>query len=621
MRPVVIHPNTEKLNVTSAQKKEIQAWLQQETLDALSSRSPQDELWRDLLRLYEGVPKHPVRNMPIVNGPNIEVTLGATASDMIYAQAIDILWSSSPILTVRPVNPARVPEAKAMQFWVNWLAENECEMRTCAEHSLLDDIKLGTGIIYCPFVQREKKTKVRRITMMGAVMRSIAPEDFIVPGGAEQNVDDLSWCAARFYLTPSELQARAKEYKWAISEAKPIGSLSWVRSKREALGRTVSSAIAKSKLYEVWDIYCYFDIDGDGVAEDLLVTWDAGSQKVLKVQYNPYDRRPFEVFRYQIREHLFYGIGVMEMIKPFQEGATELYNHWIINLMIANARVWAAKEGVISETTEMWPNKVIPINERGDLEGIAMGDTYPSAPASIMTTLQFGQNRTGVSDLSASGPQRLLGSRTPGITALSGLQQMNKRFTPAFDGMRYGIARGVMQCLYRYQEKVLAQDPIVLAKIEKIMGTEAGTVIATLSDPDFDMQYVVELTAASASVNRDADKQNSMMLLNMLDKYYTKIGQMALLVANPQLPQPVREVMIKLGTAMNEALDRTIRTFEQVRDPTTFLVDISQEIQEMEQQSQIQQMMAQAIQMAAGQQPGGAGGDQGQSSGSGGSFV
>lgn len=619
MRAIEIVLNPEKLKVDPALRKELEAYLMQETHDALASRTPLDEMYRDLLRMYEGVPRHPVRNTPIVNAPNIEVTLGATACDMIYAQAMDVIEGATPIISVRATNSAMVPQAKAMQNWVNWIATNECDFRACMEHALLDDIKLGTSVLYIPWVERSKKTRVHRVTMEGAVMRAIAPEDFITPGGSEASIDDMEWCAVKMYLTPQDLKMRAKAFKWAISEAKPIGSLSWVRSKREALGRTMNSAIAKSKLYEVWDIYIYYDIDGDGIPEDLLVTWDQGSRKILKVQYNPYDRRPFEVFRYQVREHLFAGIGVLEMIRPFQEGATELYNHWIINLMIANSRVWIGKEGVVSETTEMWPNKIIPATSSDDLKGLQMGDTYPSAPQAVMTTLQFGQNRTGVSDLSSGGGGgRLLGSRTPGITALSGLQQMNKRFTPAFDGMRFGLARGVQQCLFRYAERVLAQDPIVLAKINKVLGqTDGPLVISVLSDPDFADQYVVELTAASASVNRDADKQNSMMLLNMLDKYYSKVGQLAMLVANPMIPQPVRDVAMKISHAMSEAVDRTIRTFEQVRDPATFLVDMTAEIQQLSQQSEIERMMAEAMQMAQQQGAGGQPGGEGQSQGGG----
>ncbi|WP_460918268.1 hypothetical protein, partial [Staphylococcus aureus] len=76
-------------------------------------------LWRELLRLYDGVPKNPVRNTPIEHAPNIEVTLGAIATDAIYAQTLDLVTNISPLITCRAVDQRWSKHTKAIQRFSN----------------------------------------------------------------------------------------------------------------------------------------------------------------------------------------------------------------------------------------------------------------------------------------------------------------------------------------------------------------------------------------------------------------------------------------------------------------------------------------------------------------------
>lgn len=575
MKPLVSELHQEKLNVTDEMKAELATWLEQEIAAGVASRAPQDELWRELMRLYEGVPKKEIRNTPIVNAPNIEVTIGAIACDSTFAQVIDLIFGVSPILTVRAANKDHAEDAKPFQRFVDWIAANEIDLRRGAEQSILDDIQMGTGVLYCPWIEKSKKTKVRKITDAHPVVRAVAPEDFLVPGGADEELQEARWVAMRYYLNDIEVNERERFSNWDVSGLQPFPNMSWVKSRREQLGRTMSSdKTASGRLYSFWDVYMNYDIDKDGIAEDLLVTFHDTGRRICAVRYNPYDRRPFEAMRYQVRPHLFYGIGVMEMMKPYQEGVTELYNEWVTNLKIANSRIWKAKEGAIPATMEIWPNKVISLPDpTTDLIPEQLGDTYPSAPQALTMTAGLAQQRVGVNELSGDRPSALLGSRTPGITALTAVQQINKRFTPPFDGIRLAVAASVRQCLYRYQERVLAGDERVISKINDLMGDEAQAVIDILSNPEFDQQMVVELTASSASVNKDADKQNLIMLATqILAPYYQRCIELTAMASNPQTPPPVQEVILKVAKAMSEGIDLIIRTFDQVRDPRLLAV-------------------------------------------------
>src|ERR1043166_7397080 len=123
MRTVEQLPSLEpELQYNDEQCKELESWLMIEVTDALSARSPLERIWRECLRRYEGVPKNPVRNTPVVNAPNIEVTIGAGKS-----------------------NPVTVDEAEALQDFTNRVATSELNLREAYDDATLDDVQLGTG--------------------------------------------------------------------------------------------------------------------------------------------------------------------------------------------------------------------------------------------------------------------------------------------------------------------------------------------------------------------------------------------------------------------------------------------------------------------------------------------
>jgi hypothetical protein len=582
VRYVTTLPDTEPpLRVSATAKAMLSGYLQIEIEDALSSRNVLEQSWRGALRRYEGVPKNPYRTVPFENAPNIEVTLGAIACDSIYAQAIDLIYTASPPITCRAVDGRSIDAAKALQRFVNWGAENEFKMREATDHALLDDIQLGTGVYYIPFVEQTKKTKVARVTARGPMMVPVPLEDFLVPGGAYGDLQVSEWCAMRTWMTRAMLDTEAKLRGWDTDHATEAAAVDWVRSQRELLGMTSSPSRRLGDLFEIFHVYCYYDIDNDGLQEDLRVIYDRSAAKILKIGYNPYDKRPFEASRYQLRAHLFYGLGVMDMLAPFQDEATELHNARTANVLIANTRMWKAKRGQVDENMTVWPGKVIAMDDPDSLKGEQLGDVYPSAFNAEAITLQLAERRSGVNEIAK--PSQVFGSRTPGITALSMLQQVNRRFTPAFDQMRLSIAGAVRQCLYRYQEQLLSGDRLVESKLVALLGEQDGAlVIELLKSDDFDESIAVEMTAASASVNREADRQNALLLVNVLAQYYQRVLELTTIAAQPTTPEPVREVALKIGKAAGEIIDRTLRAFDQVRDPQTFIVELDDTVDGMQ---------------------------------------
>lgn len=591
MRLIAQHPTRQSLEISPEKRQDLSAYLTEEIEDAFSSRNALDSLFLDLMRQYEGVPKNPTRNVPIENAPNIEITLGAIAADSIYAQMIDLVFTASPLITVRATNASFVEHAKALQRFVEIIVP-QSNLRSAADHTALDDVQLGTGVYYVPFVENIKKTRSSKIIERRPHIYPHPIEDLIIPGGEYEDLQQMAWVGLRFWMTQNMLNHRAKARKWDVSGFKQSGNKDWVRSRRETLGKTHLNPKRQAPLFEIIDTYVYFDIDDDGIDEDLYVVFDRTSRSIGYAAYNPFDHRPIESARYQLRSHLFHGIGVLEMIRPFQEETTEIHNARTLNMFLANARIWKAREGSVSETMKLWPNKVVLLSDPDDLQAEQMGDIYQSAPQAQAITTALAERRVGVNELSMPRPSQVLGSRTPGITALSLLQQVNRRFTPAFDGFRFATSAAVKQCLYRYQERLLAGDTDIENFIKEVLdgtdqaSTEGRAVVELLRDEDFDNAIAVELTSASASINRDADRQNAIMLVNILATYYQRTLELVSIAANPQTPEQVREVAKKIANSAGEIIERTIRTFDQVRDPEAFIVDVNEELDQIQGLSQ-----------------------------------
>jgi hypothetical protein len=561
--------------------------------------------------MYGGVPAKKERNFPIEDAPNTEVVIGAIASDSIYAQGLDMIYAVSPLLMVEAVRKkteTATEHAKDLQDFVDWLVP-VVGVKEAHDHAWLDDVQLGTGLYYVPWIEETRKT---RLGGAGGSLRTarpcvypVPPEDFKVPGGKGlQRIDlqTMPWFAHRFFYSKHEMNELEQEKQWDLPKQLTPAPQDSTTFRRLRLGKTDQNKKSpKETLYEVWATYLLYDIDDDGYREDLLVFFDYTNKHLYLVGWNTYDVRPYEKMVYQKKPHLFWGLGVIEMLSTLEEEVTQIHNERNLNMLLANTRAFTGPpDAVQGHTLRIWSNRYIPTMDPNGVKPIQLADVYPSSSQAEAITMSLAERRVGVNEMSTPRPSQVLGSRTPGITAISMLQQVNRRFTPAFNSMREATAAAMRQCLYRIQERLLADDKDVEKWIEKAMGGEkAGRIIAILRDKDFDNQYLVKLTASSTTANRDVERQNMVVLVNLLSTYYQKALELVAVAANPQTPPAVQEVAQKIAAAATEVIERTLRTFDNIADPERFLVDMNGTLDQMQLPSE---GLAGLAQMFAGMQ-------------------
>ena len=568
-------------------------WLLNELESAIADRTKQQQQWETVDRLYS--PQRTRLTFPVDGAYEYPVPIAAIACDALYAQAFDLIFSLDPPVVVRATRKGNeeeskeaVEDAKALQTWLDWKLTNDLNFKEAASHGLLSTCKKGNGIYYTPYVEVAKKTRAGVKQLLPRTPIYALPlDDFFLPGGRNVTIDNAPWVAARFWYSRARLRDFIATKGWDIDVdmLTPRGG-DKAKQSAENAAKTSTTKLNDSETqdYQIFLVHAQYDIDNDGYLEDLLAYYDYGSGTLLHLQSDPYDHRPFANSQYQIREHFFYALGIVEMLQPFQEEATDTHTQRNINMRLVNTRMFAGPDGVVQGgTVRVWPGKYMAEPTPGAIREIKLTDVYPSSDRTEVAALSLAERRVGANELAVPRPSQLLGSRTPTGTATIGMAQVNRRFAPAFDSMRRALADAVKHSLFRDQEQLLARNTTVEQKINKAIGPElAERVIALLRDDQFDEAFRVELHATTANMNREVERQNHLFLLQVLAGYYDRLLQMSQLAAQPGVSPEMISIIQKVMSSATELIQRILRSFDQMRDPETFLVRLDDELTNLE---------------------------------------
>src|SRR5262249_52525878 len=201
------------------------------------------------------------------------------------------------------------------------------------------------------------------------------------------------------------------------------------RAREEAVDyKSTTRYVDDIVVYEIW---CDYDIDGDDIPEHLVCTYHYASRTILQLRYNWYfnQEKPYTVIPYALSNESLYGIGICEMVKPFQDALTRWHRMASDNAYIANIRMFIAKkDSGIEETPRLYASRVFFVDDPSkDFIPFSLGDIYPSTLAERQNLFGLMEKRTGVSDYLTGRESPIIGSRATATSTLALIQEGTKR--------------------------------------------------------------------------------------------------------------------------------------------------------------------------------------------------
>lgn len=561
-------------------------------------RDALERQWRVYLETYRTPEPKAIRRFPFEGAHNVTYPLAAMTLDPILARYLRTLHAPQNLWTLEALNERWIEVAKPMQDFLQWLDQYVLHMWD-VDYRIMDEmLKLGTGIYkvgwrferhrVVGYDENLSRTQVIR-SLNQPVVDHVPLAHFLVPPEALSIDPDAqggaAWVAERMRLRPDALAALARAQMPFLPNFDPEATAKVLKYEESAPTEYQQKVLELDQLpaggggsrlkrpVELYEIHARFDVDNSGFESDVVAVFHEPSKTLLRATYNPWahNRRPYHVVRYR-RGDGFYGIGVCEQAKVWQDTISNVLNYNMDKILLTNAPMLAIREGAnVLPNEPIFPGKIWPlVNPKDDLVPFFLAAPGSFDLNSLMSILQENAKaRIGVTDLQF-GSVGAVPSRTPAATVAALLQEGNTRFDMSIQDARLsGLGNVGLQILQLLQQQIA--NPVnnpdgsrYLSLAAMVLGQPEGQFVAqALSMPfePIETGVGVSLTATSGTANKELMKQNNLALLQLYGQLGPQFLQLAQIAS--QMPgTPTAQTAIELFHGAAEFLRRTMEQFD-----------------------------------------------------------
>lgn len=540
--------------------------------------------WR---KAYEAVPAQETREFPWHNASNLVVPIVAIHSDTLLARVMSAVMKTRPLWVVRELGdfaktaPAGLRDSLEEFFQYMGLEPSELDLYRVYHEWFGEAIQLGTSVIKVPWIKSviDKYGPAGDAAASGANRwyketlyegprpEKLKYENFFYPVNAA-TIEDMDFKYDTIQLSRSQLEERkyrkiydpiAMQYVLAQPDRTSKAATVQAQKEQDAHIRTVPGYG-----WAEWDICeCHFKyrVDSEHFAK-LVVWYHEKSDQILRSFYHYYPDEIYIAARLFYRSDTFPGMGFGEILLPFQEEISEIHNWRRDNGTVANTKMWAVDpDSKLHKGYRTYPGAMLPAKQltgQKEIEALDSGTPVQGEIDSERLSLELAEKRSGVSPPmqgAGAGSNTKRGVYTA-MGTLSLMQEGNTRTDLNITDIRYAHTR--LGRLLGLEYGTFGVDD---QKLE--MFGERGKIIKQGLEAIVNKKMALPVYASSASVNKEVEKQSSMMMSQVMNQYHERVAAMLQSVANPMMPKPAVEYTMQAMESMREFMVGVLRSFDQ----------------------------------------------------------
>ncbi len=567
---------------------DIVTWLTSEIQQAQASRQNLEDNVVEWERLYEARPKTPRKSIPWDGASNLVVPVVGTAVDAVFARIIEAVFGSQKVWAATALSPKWAQIDDPLERWLNWVASSVLNMPKVCQRWFMGLTKTGTGVAKLEWVTRKRNVtykdgsgamfKEQITTHNGPELRPIPLPDFVYSNDAihTQDLQTCQWVAERQLYTSKLLKEMETSQIFKDVEkltGKERATLTPLE--REAQTNTGIEVITPND-FEIWEVWGSFDVDGDGIPEEIVINFHLETRTVLRAVFNYYrhQERPYHLIRFMPRDNSLLGLGIAQMLAPIQEEISTIHNQRIDNATLSNTAVFKARKNSAAAISplDIYPGAIIKVDEPDDIEPMQIGAPHVTLLQEELNSNSIGEKRTGVSDYTVGRESAAIGSNATATSTLALIQEGNKRFKLTISEIRRALTNIAHQIIMLYQQ--FAQDQTVMYELFSAEDQQWFTQFLKLPEDISRAGVVIDTPAISEATNKDTERQSYLALMGLMRQFYEGLMQAMSLTINPQAPMPMQALGKQAAEAAVKIWKKVLGAFDIV-DTESYVPDIN----------------------------------------------
>lgn len=538
----------------------------------------QVQVWR---RQRDVRPEQEVKNFPWAKASNMATPATAIVTNGIYTQLLGRFSSKDKLFVVETDNIDTMELANALTALLQVVTEgsHRADLPSKNPDIFQDTVSLGTQFVGVPWTINRMQFKrqgdvgvemVNKVVYEGPDVEVPLIED-VLTRPYWKDLDVAPWFTTVHRMMGYELkQGEANGWYEGVDavEGQPLTEID-ENLEDEALraGITIDyeTKLELAKTYEIYRTFVFWDADGDGVAEDLVLWWEPTTGHVLRAEYNELGSRPIVRLPYIDRPKLLYARGVGWYAQLLQDEIDSYHNIRNNSMAVSSLQMFATRTGSMKNRSRTFrPLENIEFDDpKNDFMPITFPDVSQSTLQAEMLTRQYLQQVVAAGDA-------LLGqgdSQAKTRATASGQAQQLQTNLKIVNAIQESVAKAYSKIGMKMLLQMAAHSNETLENLVGLVPDQHIPVLekffSQIRVEDVPGMVKVRVELATDDDNEQSKRQGLMMISTLYQQYIQQGLQLAMMVQNPQLPDEAKEFATRGIVGMTRIMEKTLEAFKE----------------------------------------------------------
>lgn len=534
-------------------------------------------------------PESETKDFPWENASNVSPPLALQKTNTVVTRILNKLIEKNPLIKFEAEKEFK-PHAEAITRYVQKLIESPygIDLYSKLWGIVYDTVSLGTKFVKVPFTiermrfNRKSESggdeKIDRIIKASPSVVSIPMEDFLTRPHWH-DLQTAPWIGVRYYKFRHELEALASQgyYSNVDQIITETGNLDIHKEDANRLLGIESSGGGDehNDIYEIFECNVFWDADGDGFAEDIIVHFEKNSKVILRAEFNDLGVRDYRRLPHIDIPGSLYALGVGDIMIPLQDEAEALHNMRNDATQLAILPLVVTSESSdLGRKTNLYPGKIIktPV-PREDIIINKFPNVGPDALQAETYVQAYADQATGASDALSGGD--VGGSNRIGASGTQFLASQSLGYIDSIaNQMDKEIAAVGMLFLYQMVKNSDSMDLSILSESDQ----QLVSAILSMNVEDIPGKFKFQARLSKVADSQATKQNEAIQLFQVYMAYGDKMSQIAAQMANPQMEQVPRviESMQTYFVGLTNIMTKILENFDEdnVKDYLPFVKDL-----------------------------------------------